>query len=128
MAPVKFLSDEWARQLKDGLNANTVFTDAIAGQRASIQQVIADPDGETHYWIRIEDGAIDMGIGDTDAPDATITQDRDTAVGMARAEVNPVSAFMTGKLRITGNLMLLMGLQTALGQLPVVMQEMDVDY
>jgi hypothetical protein len=35
---------------------------------------------------------------------------------------------MSGRLRISGNLMLLMQLQGALGELPRAMQEMDVDY
>jgi putative sterol carrier protein len=35
---------------------------------------------------------------------------------------------MSGKLRISGNMMLLMQLQGAISELPKVMQEMDVDY
>jgi putative sterol carrier protein len=69
-----------------------------------------------------------MGPGDIASPDATITQDYDSAVALARGELNPVSAYMTGKLRISGNLMMLMGLQAALAELPRVMAEMDVDY
>jgi putative sterol carrier protein len=69
-----------------------------------------------------------MGSGDIEGPDATITQDYATAVALARGEMNAVSAYMTGRLRISGNLMLLMGLQGALAELPRVMQEMDVDY
>ena len=42
-------------------------------------------DGETHYWIRIGGGAIDMGIGDAEAPDATITESYETAVASRRA-------------------------------------------
>jgi putative sterol carrier protein len=49
-------------------------------------------------------------------------------VGLARGEVNAVSAYLTGRIKISGNLMLLMGLQGALAELPIVMQEMDVDY
>jgi putative sterol carrier protein len=90
--------------------------------------VITSPDGERRYWIRIQDGSIDMGQGEIAAPDATITQDYDTAVALAKSELNPVTAFMSGKLRISGNMMLLMQLQGAISELPKVMQEMDVDY
>jgi putative sterol carrier protein len=69
-----------------------------------------------------------MGPGDVEGPDATISQDYETAVGLARGEVNAVSAYLTGRIKISGNLMLLMGLQGALAELPIVMQEMDVDY
>jgi putative sterol carrier protein len=69
-----------------------------------------------------------MGPGDTPSPDATITQDYQTAVALAKSEINPVSAFMSGKLKVGGSMMLLMQLQGAFSELPKVMAEMDVDY
>lgn len=126
--PVRFLSDEWASELETRLNASDAFRKGLGSTRATVQQVIATPEGERRYWIRTEDGRIEMGSGEAPAPDATITQDYDTAVALARGEVNPVSAYMTGKLKIAGNLMMLMGLQGALSELPRVMQDMDVDY
>jgi putative sterol carrier protein len=125
---VQFLSEEWANELKQRLNESEAFRKGVGGTSAKIQQVIATPEGERRYWMRTEDGGIDMGPGDVQQPDATISQDYDTAVGLARGEVNAVSAYMTGKIRISGNLMMLMGLQGALAELPRVMQEMDVDY
>jgi putative sterol carrier protein len=67
-------------------------------------------------------------VGELEGPDATITQDYDSAVALARSELNPVTAFMTGRIKITGNMMVLMGLQNALAVLPGVMDEMDIDY
>jgi putative sterol carrier protein len=126
--PVRFLSDEWVRELKDGLNASQDFRKAAANANAKLQQVIATPEGERRYWIAIQAGSIDMGMGDVDAPDATISEDYETAAGLARGELNPVTAFMTGKLKVSGSMMLLMQLQAALAELPRVMAEMDVDY
>jgi putative sterol carrier protein len=126
--PVRFLSDEWARELQTRLNESESFRKGVGGTKASLQQVIATSDGERRYWIRTGDGRIEMGSGDVPNPDATITQDYETAVGLARGEINAVSAYMTGKIKISGNLMMLMGLQGALAELPRVMQEMDVDY
>jgi putative sterol carrier protein len=126
--PVRFLSDEWANELKQRLNASEAFRKGVGGTAATIQQVISTSEGERRYWMRTGDGQVDMGPGDAPNPDATVTQDYDTAVALARAEANPVTAFMTGKLRISGNLALLMGLQGALAELPRVMQDMDVDY
>jgi putative sterol carrier protein len=126
--PVQFLSEEWASELRRRLNDSDAFRKGLGGTSARIQQVIATPDGERRYWMRTDDGRIDMGPGDIENPDATISQDYDTAVGLARGEVNAVSAYMTGKIKISGNLMMLMGLQGALSELPRAMQEMDVDY
>ncbi|MGH2629157.1 MAG: SCP2 sterol-binding domain-containing protein [Actinomycetota bacterium] len=125
---VKFLSPEWAEAVKAKLNANDDFHQAAASQRATIQQVITSGDGETHYWIVIADGAIDLGVGDIDAADATITQSYETAVKLARSELSVITAFMTGKVKVAGNMGLLMGLQGALSQLPAAMQAIDTDY
>ncbi len=125
---VKFLSDEWAQALKAELNSNEGFKEAAAGKTATLQQVIGSGDGETHYWISLADGAIDMGIGDADSADATITETYDTAVALAKSELSPVTAFMTGKVKIAGNMGMLLGLQDVLALLPAAMAAIDVEY
>jgi len=124
---VAFLSSEWAEQLKTALNARPSFQAVAAGKKARLQQVITG-DAETRYWIVIDDGTIDMGIGDLEAPDATITQSYETAVGLARREVNPVTGFMMGKIKVDGNMGMLMGLTGVLGELPEAMAAIDTDY
>lgn len=125
---VTFLSTEWADAVKAQLNADDDFRKASAGQKATIQQVITASEGDTHYWIEIAEGAIDMGVGDADAPDATISQSYETAVKLAKSELSVVTAFMTGKVKVAGNMGLLMALQGALSQLPEAMQAVDTDY
>lgn len=125
---VRFLSSEWADALKAELNANAGFKEAAAGKTATIQQVIDRGDGDTHYWIRIAEDTIDMGVGDAEGPDATITQGYDTAVALAKSELSPVTAFMTGKIKIAGNMGLLLGLQNVLALLPGAMATIDTEY
>ena len=125
---VKFLSDEWAAALKSELNQSDAFRQAAAGQKATIQQVITGADGDTQYWITIADGQIDLGVGDVEGEDATITQSYDAAAALAKGELSPVTAFMTGKLKIAGNMGLILGLQGALAQLPAAMSKIDVEY
>lgn len=125
---VRFLSTEWADAVKAELNANEAFRQASASQQATIQQIISSGEGDTHYWIEIAEGTIDMGVGDADGPDATITQSYETAVKLAKSELSVVTAFMTGKVKVAGNMGLLMGLQGALSQLPAAMQAVDTDY
>ena len=125
---VKFLSEEWAQALKDVLNADEAFTAAAAASPARLQQVITGDGAETRYWIVITDGAIDMGLGEIDNPEATITQGYESAVALAKNDLNPVTAFMTGKIKIAGNMGLLLSLQGALARLPIAMSTIDVDY
>ena len=126
--PVQFLSDEWTAELKRRLNESDAFRAAAGGAEATVQNVIATPDGQKRYWLRISGGAVELEPGDAERPDATIEQDYETAAALARSELNPVSAFMTGKIRINGSMMLLMQLQGALTELAREMQEMDVEY
>jgi len=125
---LRFLSPEWADALTSAVNAGDAFAQAAGAQRERIQQVITSADGETRYWTTIEGGAIAMGMGDLEAPDATITQSYDTAVALARRELSPVTGFMMGKIRVEGNMGLLMGLAGALGKLADAMAELDVQY
>jgi putative sterol carrier protein len=125
---VKFLSDEWAAALKAELNAREAFRQAAAGHQATIQQVIAGSDGDVPYWIVIQDSSIDMGTGTVEGADATITENYETAVKLATGELSAVTAFMTGKIKIAGNMGLLLSLQGVLTQLPAAMQAIDVEY
>jgi putative sterol carrier protein len=68
-----------------------------------------------------------MGVGEMDGADATISEDYDTAVKLAKSEINVVTAFMSGKIRVT-NLGFLMPLQGALSELPKAMQQIDTEY
>jgi putative sterol carrier protein len=125
---VKFLSDEWAQALKAELNESEDFRQAAAGHKATIQQIITGAEGTTNYWITIGDGKIDLGVGDIDGEDATITQSYESAASLAKGELSPVTAFMTGKLKIAGNMGMILGLQGALAQLPAAMAKIDVEY
>lgn len=125
---VQFLSDEWTSELERRLNESQSFRGSIAGKQATIQNVIDTPDGPRRYWLKIDGGGVQLHAGEVPAPDATIQQDYETAAALARSELNPVGAFMSGKLRINGSMMLLMQLQGALTELARVMQDMDVDY
>ena len=126
--PVQFLSPEWTEELEKRLNASDEFRAAAVAANVTIQNVIDTPDGAKRYWMRFEGGMVKLEPGDAEKADATIEQDYDTAVALAKSELNPVSAFMTGKIRINGSMMLLMQLQGALGQMPAALKDLDVDY
>ena len=126
---VKFLSEEWTQAVQDALNANETFKASAGSVTARIQQVISGGDGGQKYWFKVEGGQASLGIGDSPEPvDATITQDHETAVALAKNELTPTAAYMSGKLRVSGDLMKLMQLQTPLGQMPTALKDLDVEY
>ena len=126
---VKFLSEEWVKAVQDALNSNDSFKSAAGSQTAKIQQIVQGPDGEVHYWFKLEGGQAALGLGDSTEPvDATITQDYDTAAALSKNELSGTAAYMSGKLRVSGDLMKLMQLQGPLGQMPGALKDMDVEY
>ena len=125
---VKFLSKEWAEEVKNAVQGNEQMKSSAGTMNARIQQVIMGPDGETRYWFTIENGQMDLGLGDIDNPDATITQDYDTAAALAKNELTGTAAYMSGKLKVSGDLMKLMQLQGVLTQLPSALKDLDVEY
>jgi putative sterol carrier protein len=126
---IRFLSEEWAAAVMEAANADQEFTNAASAANARIQQNITMNGGEpAHYWTIVEGGKIQLGVGDIENPDATITQSYETAVALARREANPVTAFMMGKIKVDGNMGMLMGLAGALGKLADVMSRLDVEY
>jgi putative sterol carrier protein len=56
--------------------------------------------------IVIKDGTCAAKEGATGAADVTITMDDDDLVSLMKGELNGMTAFMTGKLQLEGDLML----------------------
>jgi putative sterol carrier protein len=127
---VKFLSEEWAQAITDALNSSDDFRRAAANQQARLQQVVTDtPDGgDAKYYIKLEDGAVEVAIGELRDAEVTISQNYDTAAAISRLELNAQNAFMTGKLKIQGNMMKLLQLQGVVGALPKAISTVPVEY
>jgi putative sterol carrier protein len=127
---VKFLSQEWADAVTEALNASEEFKQAAASQQVKLQQIVTDsPEGGGgKYYFSLEDGKAEVAVGEIAEPEATMTQDYETAVAISRREVNPQNAFMQGKLKIQGNMMKLMQLQGVLNAMPKALSNTEVEY
>lgn len=60
----------------------------------------------TPAYAEIRDGACTVTEGASDAADVTITMDDDDLVALMKGDLNGMTAFMTGKLQLEGDLML----------------------
>jgi putative sterol carrier protein len=125
---VKFLSDEWAAAVTDALNSNDQFKQAAGSHSARIQNVVSAPDGEIKYFFQIQDGKAEVSLGEIDSAEATISQDYDTAAALMKNELSATAAYMSGRIRINGDLMRLMQLQGVIGTLPQAIKDIDVEY
>lgn len=62
-------------------------------------------DADTYHLI-IKDGTLDIVAGAHDDPSVTLIMDSETMAGVMSGELDGMKAFMMGKLRAEGNMML----------------------
>ena len=72
-------------------------------------------DNGGQWFAKIADGKCDTGEGTIEAPSATIRMDATDYVKMTSGELNPMAAFMTGKVKVEGDLNSVMQLQSLFG-------------
>lgn len=68
------------------------------------------------YWIKIADGAATTGLGEVSDPTMTVKASADDWHAVATGQLNAMQAFMTGKLKVLGDMGLAMKMQTIFGQ------------
>jgi len=125
----KFLSEEWAAEVNAALNSHQGFKNAIGNADLTIQFNTTDtPDGEVDYYLQAGGGDARMAIGALEGADVTVKQTYDTATAISTGELNTQTAFMTGKLKVSGNLAKLMMHQNAIQQWSSAVSELDVEY
>jgi len=64
---------------------------------------VFDIEGVGQWTVAVADGAVSVTDGAGDA-DCTISASEETLVKIANGEANPTTAYMTGKLKIQGDM------------------------
>ena len=125
-----FLSDEWMDAANAALQDNPGFQSAIAGKDLGVQFVVTDgaDGGQLDYYMSITGGSATLAKGELDGADVSVTSDYATAAGIAKGDLNTQMAFMTGKIKVGGNLAVLMTHQNIVSQWGAATAAMDVDY
>ncbi|MEE4302117.1 MAG: SCP2 sterol-binding domain-containing protein [Pseudomonadales bacterium] len=68
--------------------------------------------GEAAFHLRVHAGALEVGEGQHPDPSVTFMfEDVDTALGVVTGTVDPMAAFMAGRIRTDGNLILALQLR-----------------
>jgi putative sterol carrier protein len=126
---VKFLSDGWAQEVTSVLNAHPGFKSAIGDTDLSIQFNVSDvPGGDVAYYLKTSAGAAELALGSLDNADVTVGSTYDTATAISKGDLNTQTAFMTGKLKVGGNLAKLMMNQAAITQWGAAIKDMEIEY
>lgn len=115
-----FLSDDWMVAAKA---VREKYADQATKVTTSIKmnQVITDVpfgDGTVKLFLDTSSGDVVMELGAMETPDLTVTTDYDTArkVFVDQDQAAGMQAFMAGKIKVQGDMMKMMALQTAMPQ------------
>ncbi|HXG29514.1 MAG TPA: SCP2 sterol-binding domain-containing protein [Nevskiales bacterium] len=94
--------NEMIKKFPAALNA-----DAAADLNATIQYKISNP-----MYLEIKNGQCTVHDGMAPSADVTLTMEDDDLAALLKGELNGMTAFMTGKLQVDGDLMLAQRLPT----------------
>jgi hypothetical protein len=93
----------------------SVSLSASDGALSVGQVVTGSPEGTVHTVLRVTEGR--ATVERTDGPaaaDVTVSLDYDDAVALSRGELEPGSALATGRIRVRGDLSVLLAGQSVL--------------
>ncbi len=121
-----FLSDEWMTAAKA---IREKYADQATKVTSSIRmnQVITDVpfgDGTVSSYLDTSSGDVVMELGELEGPDLTLTTDYETArkVFVDGDQAAGMQAFMAGKIKVQGDMMKMMAMQTSMPQDDVAKQ------
>lgn len=116
----QFLSDEWIEAARD---IRRRWEDRVPAVEVQIRiNVVATKvpfgEGTVHAHIDSSTGQLEMELGLLEAPDLTVTTDYDTArqLFVAQDPAASMQAFMSGKIKVEGDITKLMLMQTSVPQ------------
>ncbi|RKZ13443.1 sterol carrier protein [bacterium] len=89
----------------------TRFDGTAAGDWQAVFLFLIDGSNGGEFVLRIGGGVCEVTEGRTDDATTTITTSDETWLGIVDGSVNPMTAFMTGKVKVAGNMGDVMKLQ-----------------
>ncbi|CAG8472017.1 12681_t:CDS:2 [Acaulospora colombiana] len=114
-----FKSSEVFEQLKINITDNETKKKEIIKKINAIYEFnVKNEEGKTQIWtIDLKKGVIQSGKGSAE-PDISINLSDDTFVQLASGKLNGQKAFMSGKIKVEGNMMLATKLDSILSSIP----------
>ncbi|MEN8234244.1 MAG: SCP2 sterol-binding domain-containing protein [Actinomycetota bacterium] len=125
----KFLSEDHMTAGTAALNADAGFQGAMTGVELELQfNVTGSPDGDVDYYLSVGDGTAALVLGTLDGFDASVGSDYETSAAISKGELNVQMAFMSGKIKVGGNMAKIMMYQGLINEFARVSSTLDIDY
>lgn len=101
---VRYLSDDWLAEAGRALAADRDLAAATSDLELTIAyEVTGTPDGKRTYALEFDHGTVTLHRTPPPEPQVTFTLDYDTAAEIARGELSAQVAFMQGRLKLGGD-------------------------
>ena len=125
----QFLSEDHMAAGTASLNVDAGFAAAMNNVDLGLQFNVTDaPEGEIDYYLTVGDGVAVLALGTLDDADASVASDYETAAAISKGELNVQMAFMTGKIKVGGNMAKVMMYQGLINEFARVSSTLDLDY
>ena len=118
----RFLSAQWLEQVAVAAHDDEALQAATIGVSLTVQQIVTGgPEGEVGWHVRLDDGKVEIGVGRAPDAEVVITQSHETATAIGRGGLSPAEAFASGRLKLAGQVGLLVRHQPVLEQLGIAL-------
>ncbi|MCB1038882.1 MAG: SCP2 sterol-binding domain-containing protein [Acidimicrobiales bacterium] len=106
---VRFLSDEWIAALDAAATSDEALGALSAGLHLVVEQeVTGSPWGDVRFHVVVDHGQVHVRPGPAPDPLIRFSQDYATAAAIATGTGSAQRAFMAGRLRVGGDLRVLL--------------------
>jgi putative sterol carrier protein len=124
-----FLSEQHMKSATEALNADPSFKEAMSNVDLGLQfTVTGGPGGDTDYFLRVVDDTAALELGELPDADASVTSDYESASAISQGDLNVQMAFMTGKIKVGGNMAKVMMHQGLINEFARVSSGLDLEY
>ncbi len=118
MRRVRYLSARWIEAAGEAVAADVALPATLAGVTLTVEQTVdGGPDGTVTWHLAVADGRATLAAGPAEKPDVRFSTGYDTAAAIAAGTLAAQRAFVEGRLRVGGDLSLLIAHQRAIGAL-----------
>jgi putative sterol carrier protein len=101
----RYLSPEWLDAARREIDASTSVRAAASGLDFVVQHVVTgSADGDVTYHVRVGEDGVRICPGEAAEPTVVFTEDYGTAAAIGRGELSAQAAFITGRIRVHGDL------------------------